>query len=76
MRRAFGWLLLFGLVAVGLSWPLLGSSASGAAAGTDPVVISKYRGDFTVAGDGTLNAVETRQYYNDAVATLYYQMPK
>ena len=59
MRRAFGWLFLLGLVAVGLLWPLAFNGGSTAAPATDPVVITNYQADFTVAEDGTLDAVET-----------------
>ena len=59
MRRVFGWLFLFGLVAVGLLWPLAFNGGSTAAPATDPVVITNYQADFTVAEDGTLDAVET-----------------
>jgi hypothetical protein len=59
MRRVFGWLFLFGLVAVGLLWPLAFNGGSTAAPATDPVVITNYEADFTVAEDGTLDAVET-----------------
>ncbi|MDT5340542.1 MAG: hypothetical protein QOD90_6047, partial [Mycobacterium sp.] len=59
MKRVFGWLILLALIAVGLFWPLLLESASGAGNAADPVVISDYQADFTVGADGTLNAVET-----------------
>ena len=59
MRRVFGWLILFGLIAVGLLWPLAFNGGSTAAPATDPVVITNYQADFTVADDGTLDAVET-----------------
>ncbi|MDT5194753.1 MAG: hypothetical protein QOH20_1507, partial [Mycobacterium sp.] len=59
MRRLFGWLLLLGLIAVGLLWPHVLSSAGGAGAANDPVVFSNYQADFTVSEDGTLDAVET-----------------
>ncbi|MDT5326269.1 MAG: hypothetical protein QOF25_3421, partial [Mycobacterium sp.] len=59
MRRLFGWLILLGLIAVGLLWPFVLSSAGGAGAASDPVVFSNYRADFTVSEDGTLDAVET-----------------
>ena len=59
MRRILGWLILLGFITFGLLWPLVTSSASGSAPADDPVVISNYDADFTVADDGTLNAVET-----------------
>ena len=60
MRRIFGWLILLGLIAVGLLWPLVFRGVGGDdSPATDPVVITDYDADFTVADDGTLDAVET-----------------
>ena len=59
MRRLFGWLFLLALIAIGLLWPHVLSSGGGAGAANDPVVFSNYDADFTVAQDGTLDAVET-----------------
>ncbi|OMC05942.1 hypothetical protein A5733_18570, partial [Mycobacterium sp. NS-7484] len=60
MRRMWSWLFTLALIAFGLLWPLVftGGSASGPGA-ADPVVITDYRGDFTVDADGRLSAVET-----------------
>ena len=59
MRRLFGWLFLLSLIAIGLLWPHVLSSGGGAGTAADPVVFSNYEADFTVAQDGTLDAVET-----------------
>ena len=59
MKRIFGWLVLAILIAAGLLWPLAFGSVGASVAADDPVVISDYRADFTVAADGRLNAVET-----------------
>ena len=53
MRRILGWLFLVGLIAIGLLWPTLFQSTSGSDPVADPVIISDYRADFTVAADGT-----------------------
>src|SRR5690348_7439052 len=60
MRRVWSWLFALGLIAFGLLWPLVftGGSASGPGP-ADPVVITGYRGDFTVDTDGRMSAVET-----------------
>ena len=55
MRRVFGWLFLLGLVAVGLLWPLAFNGGSTAAPATDPVVITNYQADFTVARSPTVD---------------------
>ena len=47
------------LIAIGLLWPHVLSSGGGAGTAADPVVFSNYEADFTVARDGTLDAVET-----------------
>ena len=59
MRRLFGWLFLLALIAIGLLWPHVLSSGGGPSTGSDPVVFSNYEAEFTVAQDGTLDAVET-----------------
>ncbi|WP_166909589.1 DUF2207 domain-containing protein, partial [Mycobacterium sp. DL440] len=62
MRRVWSWLFTLALIAFGLLWPLVftGGSASGPGVGqADPVVITDYRGDFTVGADGRMTAVET-----------------
>ena len=59
VRRILGWLLLAGLIALGVFWPMLFGSTSGSNPVADPVIISDYRADFTVAADGRLDAVET-----------------
>jgi hypothetical protein len=60
MRRVIGWLILVGLIAIGLLWPLVGSSGTSAAGpANDPVVITNYDVDLTVSDNGTLDAVET-----------------
>gem|GEM_PF-1661943 len=59
MRRILSWLILLGLIIFGLFWPLVLSGTSTSVPASDPVVISDYQADFTVAADGTLTAVET-----------------
>ncbi|OBF39544.1 DUF2207 domain-containing protein, partial [Mycolicibacterium conceptionense] len=60
MRRVWSWLFALALIAFGLLWPLVftGGSASGPGP-ADPVVITDYRGDFTVDANGRMSAVET-----------------
>lgn len=60
VKKIFGLIVLFVLVAVGLLWPLATSlSSSGATAAADPVSVSQYTGDFNVAADGNMSASET-----------------
>ena len=50
--------LLISLVAI--CFPLLfNASSSSSSAGSDPVVVNEYKGDFTLDPDGTLHATET-----------------
>ncbi|PIB76214.1 hypothetical protein CQY22_007420, partial [Mycolicibacterium brumae] len=59
MGRLVGWLIVLGLIAAGLLWPLLLSGTSPGPANDDPVVFADYHGDYTVADNGNLTATET-----------------
>ena len=60
MRRIFGWLILLGLIAVGLLWPLVFRGGGGDdSPASDPVVFTDFDAEFTVRDDGTLDVVET-----------------
>ena len=59
MRRIFGWLILLGLIAVGLLWPLVFRGGGGGdSPASDPVVFTDFDAEFNVRDDGTLDAVE------------------
>ena len=52
MRRIFGWLFLVGVISIGLLWPMHLPDDVCLWTRADPVMISNYRVDFTVAADG------------------------
>ncbi|MEI8081712.1 MAG: DUF2207 domain-containing protein, partial [Actinomycetes bacterium] len=58
VKKIIGMIFVLVLVAIGLLWPLLGSNSSTESA-SDPVAVSQYTGDFTVAADGSMGATET-----------------
>jgi hypothetical protein len=60
MARRLGWLIPLLLAVVGLLWPLvITAHPRGGAASADPVEFSSYRADFSVDGDGLMQATET-----------------